>query len=314
MKLSKQLTAQEVADLIGGEVLGDAAQIVEGINEIHKVVEGDLTFVDVAKYFKKVFRSEATTVIINEKVDVPAGKTLIYHENPFSAYNVLVRHAQPCRPLSAVISETAQIDPSAIIEPNVVIGHYVVVGAQSHIRANSVIHDHTIIGERVIIHSGTVVGTDAFYYKTRPDHFEKLESCGRVLIEDGVEIGACCTIDRGVSGDTIVGEGSKLDNQVHVGHGVVIGKRCLVAAQVGIAGKTILGDGVKLWGQVGVSAKIVIGDGAEVYAQSGVSRSLEEGKAYFGSPAIEAKEWFSDYRASKRLPREVDGLREKLED
>lgn len=314
MKLSKQLTAQEVAGIIGGELLGNPQQVVEGINEIHKVVPGDLTFVDVSKYFKKVFRSEATTIIINEKVEAPEGKTLIYHENPFTAYNQLVRHAQPTYPLSAVISDTAQIHPSAIIEPNVIIGHHVVVGAKSHIRANSVIHDHTVVGEGVVIHSGTVVGTDAFYYKTRPTHFEKLESCGRVVIEDDVEIGACCTIDRGVSGDTIVGAGSKLDNQVHVGHGVVIGKRCLIAAQVGIAGKTILGDGVKLWGQVGVSAKIAIGDGAEVYAQSGVSRSLEAGKAYFGSPAIEAKEWFSDYRASKRLPREVEGLRDKLEE
>ncbi len=314
MKLSKQITVKEIAEIIGGQLLGNAAQSVSGINEIHKVVAGDLTFVDVEKYFKKVFQSAATTIIINEKIDAPAGKTLIYHENPFSAYNKLVKHFQPSHPLTATISKTAKIDGSAIIEPNVVIGHHVVIGANSHIRANSVIHDHTIIGKEVLVHSGTVIGTDAFYYKTRPTHFEKMVSCGRVVIEDGVEIGACCTIDRGVSGDTVIGEGSKLDNQVHIGHGVVLGKRCLIAAQVGIAGKTILGDGVKLWGQVGVSPKIHIGDGTEVYAQSGVSRSLDAGKAYFGSPAIEAKEWFSDYRASKRLPREVDGLREKLED
>jgi len=260
-----------------------------------------------------VLRSAAGTILINKRIDWPAGKTLIFIEDPFSAYNKLVRHFAPFEPLNRTIAETAVIHPSAIIEPNVVIGHHVTVGAYSRIRANAVIHELTKIGEHVIIHSGTVVGTDAFYYKTKPEVLDKMLSCGRVIIEDHVEIGACCTIDRGVSGDTVIGEGTKLDNQVHVGHGVVIGKRCIVAAQVGIAGKTIIGDGVKLWGQVGVSARLRIEDGVEVFAQSGVSSNLKADRQYFGAPAIEAKEWFSDYRASKRLPREVRDLKKQVD-
>lgn len=313
MKLTKTTTTKAIADLIGGEVLGDPDKVVSGINEIHKVESGDLTFVDVEKYYRKVLKSAANTILINKKIEWPEGKTLIYVEDPFSAYNKLVRHFAPFQALNQTISDTAVVHPSAIIEPNVVLGHHVTVGAYSRIRANAVIHDNTKIGANVIIHSGTIVGTDAFYYKSRPDHLEKMLSCGRVIIEDHVEIGACCTIDRGVSGDTIIGEGTKLDNQVHVGHGVVIGKRCIIAAQVGIAGKTILCDGVKLWGQVGVSARLRIGDGVEVFAQSGVSSNLKANKQYFGAPAIEAKEWFSDYRASKRLPRELNDLRKKME-
>lgn len=313
MNITKTITTTEIADLIGGEVLGDPDKIVTGINEIHKVQSGDLTFVDVEKYYRKVLNSPANTILINKKIEWPVGKTLIYVEDPFSSYNKLVRHFAPFQPLNQNIAETAVVHPSAIIEPNVVIGHHVTVGAYSRIRANTVVQENTKIGTNVIIHSGTVIGTDAFYYKTRPDLLDKMLSCGRVIIEDNVEIGACCTIDRGVSGDTIIGEGTKLDNQVHVGHGVFIGKRCIVAAQVGIAGKTIIGDGVKLWGQVGVSARIHIGDGVEVFAQSGVSSNLKPNKQYFGAPAIEAKEWFSDYRASKRLPREVDDLRKRVE-
>ncbi len=309
MKLKNPVPLKEIARLADAEIIGDENALVLGINEIHKVEPGDLMFVDVAKYFKKAFKSAATFILINEQVEAPAGKHLLYCEDPFSAYNQLVALYAPVRPLTVSISETAKVHPSAILEPNVIIGHDVKIGAGSHIRANVVIHENSIIGENVIIQSGSVIGTDAFYYKKRPDQFEKMNSCGRVVIEDDVEIGACCTIDRGVSGDTVIGKGSKLDNQVHLGHGVVVGKYCLIAAQVGVAGKTILEDGVKLWGQVGVSARLRLGEGVEVYAQSGVSRDLEGGKAYFGSPAIDAKEWFSDYRAAKRLPREVDELR-----
>lgn len=313
MKITNTITTKEIAELIDGEVLGDPDKVVTGINEIHKVESGDLTFVDVEKYYRKVLTSAANTILINKRMEWPVDKTLIYVEDPFSSYNKLVRHFAPFQPLNQNISTTAVVHPSAIIEPNVILGHYVTVGAYTRIRANTVIHENTKIGANVIIHSGTIIGTDAFYYKTRPETLEKMLSCGRVIIEDNVEIGACCTIDRGVSGDTIIGNGTKLDNQVHVGHGVVIGKRCIVAAQVGIAGKTIIGDGVKLWGQVGVSARLHIADGVEVFAQSGVSNNLKPNKQYFGAPAIEAKEWFSDYRASKRLPREVNDLKKKME-
>jgi len=310
MHLPNPTPLAKIAQMINAEIIGSPDALVTGINEIHKVVAGDLMFVDVAKYFKKAFRSAATFIIINERVEAPEGKHLLLCENPFEAYNSLVRHFSPTLPLRANVSESANIHPTAKLEPGVVIGHQVTIGAGTWVRANTVIHDHTVIGENVLIHANSVIGSDAFYYKKTNDNWEKWHTCGRVVIEDNVEIGACCTIDRGVSGDTIIGAGSKLDNQVHIAHGVVIGRACLIAAQVGIAGKTILEDGVKLWGQVGVAARIRIGADAEVYAQSGVSRDLAGGAAYFGSPAIPATEWVSEYRAAKRLPREVEKLKQ----
>ena len=309
MRLQKTIVLSEIARMINAEIIGNPNAFVEGLNEIHKVVEGDLMFVDVKKYFKKALQSAATFIIINERMEAPDGKHLLYCEHPFEAYNSLVKHFSPTIPLKVQISDSAEIHPTARLEPGVVIGHQVSIGAETWIRANTVIHDHTVIGKNVLIHANSVIGSDAFYYKKTKDEWEKWHTCGRVIIEDKVEIGACCTIDRGVSGDTIIGEGSKLDNQVHVGHGVVIGRACLIAAQVGIAGKTVLEDGVKLWGQVGVAARLHIGANTQVYAQSGVSRDLASEEAYFGTPAIPAAEWFSDYRAAKRLPREVEKLK-----
>jgi UDP-3-O-[3-hydroxymyristoyl] glucosamine N-acyltransferase len=157
----------------------------------------------------------------------------------------------------------------------------------------------------VILHSGCVLGADGFYFKRRKDRevqYDKLVSCGRVIIEDDVEIGACSTIDKGVSGDTIIGRGTKFDNHVHIGHGTVIGKNCLFAAQVGVGGKAIIEDEVILWGQVGVSKDLRIGKGAVVYAQSGVPSSIEGGKVYFGSPVGEAKAKMREMGWVRRIP------------
>jgi UDP-3-O-[3-hydroxymyristoyl] glucosamine N-acyltransferase len=167
----------------------------------------------------------------------------------------------------------------------------------------------------VIIQANTVIGADAFYFKRRKERavqYDKLESCGRVIIEDDVEIGAGCTIDKGVSGDTIVGQGTKLDNHVHIGHGAVIGKNCLFAAQVGIGGKAIIEDEVILWGQVGVSKDLVIGKGAVVYAQSGVADTIPGGKIYFGSPVQDAKEKMRELNWVKRIPEMWEKLNPKV--
>ena len=143
------------------------------------------------------------------------------------------------------------------------------------------------------------------------DRYDKLESCGRVIIEDNVEIGACCTIDKGVSGDTIIGMGTKFDNHIHIGHGAVIGKNCLFAAQVGVGGKAIIEDEVILWGQVGVSKDLTIGKGAIVYAQSGVAQTIEGGKIYFGSPVEDAKSKMKELNWVKRIPEIWEKLNDK---
>ena len=173
---------------------------------------------------------------------------------------------------------------------------------------NVCIYDHVTIGDGVTIHAGTVLGADAFYYKNRSEYYDQLKSSGTVVIENDVDLGALCTIDRGVTSATIIKEGTKIDNQVHVGHDTQIGKRCLIASQVGIAGCVIIEDQVTLWGQVGISSDIHIGKGATVLAQSGVGKNLEENKTYFGSPATEARIKFKELVSLKQLPRLISNI------
>jgi len=305
MKFEKGIPVTWLAEFVGAKLVGNTEQLATGINEIHKVTTGDISFVDFEKYYDKCLNSAATVIIINKEVACPAGKTLLVIQDPFSAYVKIVKHFHPFEPSNKAISDTAIIGEDTIIQPNVFIGNHVRIGKNCLIHPNVTIYDDTIIGDNVIIHSGAVLGADAFYFKRRKERdvqYDKLESCGRVIIHDSVEIGACCTIDKGVSGDTIIGHGTKFDNHVHIGHGAVIGKNCLFAAQVGIGGKAIIEDEVILWGQVGVSKDLVIGKGAIVYAQSGVPSSIEGGKVYFGSPVEEARMKMKELNWIKRIP------------
>jgi UDP-3-O-[3-hydroxymyristoyl] glucosamine N-acyltransferase len=224
-------------------------------------------------------------------VDVPPGKALLVVSQPFEAYLAIVRHFRPFEPATKMISDSAVIGKDTYIYPNAFVGHQVVIGEGCIIHPNVTILDHCILGDRVIVQAGTVIGSDAFYYNSKKDRavwYRKMESCGRVVIEDDVEIGAGCTIDRGVSHDTLIGKGTKMDNMIHIGHDTVTGKNCLFAAQVGIAGVVNVGNGVILWGQAGINKTLTIGDNAVVLAQSGIPGDLEAGKVYFGSPAEEA--------------------------
>ena len=181
------------------------------------------------------------------------------------------------------------------------IGANVKIEADTVLMPNAVIYANTHIGKRVRIHANTSIGSDAFYYQNKSGRFNKFISCGNVVIEDEVEIGSNCSIDRGVTDTTRIGGGTKLDNHVHIGHDTVIGKSCLFAAQVGVAGCVEIGNNVTLWGQVGVAANISIGDGVTVYAQSGIIKDLEAGKTFFGSPADEAKSKFKEMALLKRM-------------
>jgi UDP-3-O-[3-hydroxymyristoyl] glucosamine N-acyltransferase len=304
MKLSNPIAIQQIASLIDAKIIGNSANFLGGINEIHKVVSGDLTFVDHPKYYDKALYSAATIIIINKEVDCPEGKTLLISDDPFRDYVFLVKQFRPFEPAYKNMSESAVIGENTHIQPGAFVGNHVKIGSNCLIHANVSIYDYCEIGDNVIIQSGTVIGGDAFYYKKRTSphtFYDKLESCGRVLIEDFVEIGSGCTIDKGVSGDTIIGWGTKIDNQVHIGHGTVVGKNCLFAAQVGIAGKTKIEDNVILWGQVGVNKDLVIGENAIVYAQSGVAKSIEGNKTYFGSPVLEAREKMKELALIKQL-------------
>jgi len=305
MRFERPVPIQEIAALIGAEIIGDENGAATGINEIHKVESGDLVFVDHPKYYKKCIESAATFIIINQRTEFPSHKALLLVEQPFEAYQQIVQHFKPFQPLKKNISDTATIGENTVIMPGAVIGNHVQIGANCVIYPNVVIMDHCIIGDDCIIQAGTIIGSDAFYYnkKTNRDvHYKKMLSCGRVVLDNAVEIGAGCTIDRGVSGDTFIGAGTKMDNLVHIGHDTVVGKNCLFAAQVGIAGATTIEDNVILWGQVGVSKTLTIGASTEVYAQSGVPASLEGGKKYFGSPVQEAAVKMKEIVWIKRIP------------
>lgn len=305
MQLDTPVSVRWIADFIGAQIVGNETQMVSGLNEIHKVKAGDLSFVDFEKYYDKCLNSAATVVVINKEVAAPEGKTLLICKDPFSAYVSLVKHFRPFHPAEKMISDSAKVGEGTIIQPGTFVGNKVEIGRNCLIHANVTIYDGCILGNNIIVHSGTVLGADAFYFKRRKERevqYDKLESCGRVIIEDDVEIGALCTIDKGVSGDTIIGRGTKLDNHIQVGHGTVIGKNCLIASQVGIAGKTNIEDDVILWGQVGVNKDLTIGKGAVVYAQSGVPASIEGGKVYFGSPVMEAREKMKEASWIRRIP------------
>jgi len=302
MKFDRTYSLQEISEIIACKFVGNADFPILGMNEIHVVEQGEIVFVDHPKYYDKALQSNATTILINKSVACPSGKTLLISDDPFRDFNKLTKHFRPFKTSNVSISETAKIEKDTIIQPNCFIGNNVRIGENCLIHANVIIYDDTIIGDNVIIHSGTVLGGDAFYYKKREVGFDKLVSGGRVVIENNVEIGANCTIDRGVSGDTTIGEGTKIDNLVQVGHDTKIGKKCLIASQVGIAGCVVIEDEVSLWGQVGVANGITIKAKVEVWAQSGVGKLLESGKTYFGSPAQESKEKLREMAYIKKIP------------
>lgn len=309
MKFNQAISIKDIAHSIQATVLGDQNQLVTGINEIHKVSEGDITYVDFHKYYSFAINSKASFIIIDKEIECPADKTLLLCKDPFTAYNFLAKKYRPFVPSSSTISDTAQIGEGTHIQPNVVVGNYVKIGKNCLIHPNVTIYDYSEIGDNVIIHSNSSIGCDAFYYKGRTDVYEKMHTIGRAIIEDDVEIGACCAISSGVSGDTIIGAGSKFDNHIHIGHGTVIGSKCLIAAHSAIAGKTTIGNNCIIYGKVGISKDLRIGDNTIILASSNVDKDLDGGKTYFGSPCIEARLKWKELAITRMLPSMWDKLR-----
>lgn len=304
MKFPLPLPVRELARHINAQLLGNADLDALGINEVHHVQPGDITFVDVEKYYNKALQSAATIILINKAAEVPTGKALLVVDNPFECYNQLVWQYRPFQPLQASISPTAQIGTGTVIEPGAIIGHSVTIGDNCYIQANTYIGDYTQVGNDVIVQAGAIIGSDAFYFKKTAEGFVKWRSGGRVVLADGVDIGAGCTINRGVSSDTVIGRGTKLDAQVQIGHDTKVGERCLMAAQVGVAGNCHIGDDVVLYGQVGVGQNITIGSKAVVLGKSGVTKSLDGGKTYFGYPVQEARTTYKELATLRQLTEE----------
>lgn len=309
MKFPIPHSLRQIASLIDCEYKGAEDFEILGINEIHVVEPGDIVFVDHPKYYDKALESAATIVLINKDVECPVGKALLISDDPFRDFNKLTEHFKPFKASHSAIASDAIIGEGTVIQPNCFVGNNVTIGKNCVIHANVSIYDDAIIGDNVTIHAGTVLGASAFYYKNRPEGYDQLKSGGRVIIENNVDIGALCTIDRGVTGDTTIGEGSKLDNQIQIGHDTVIGEKCLIASQTGIAGCVVVEDNVTIWGQVGVKSGITITKGTVLYAQSGLGHTTEEGKTYFGSPAIEARAFFKERAYVKMIPEILQKLK-----
>ncbi len=302
MNFPTQLPIANIASLIEARVIGNEDNIAIGLNELHIVRPGDITFVDHPKYYNKALHSAATIIIINKEVEVPDGKTLLINEAPYDAFMKLILHFMPFEICQQMVSPSAEIGEGTQIQPGAFIGNHVKIGKNCLIHANVSIYDNCVIGDDVIIHSNTVIGGDGYYFQKRKEGFVKFHSGGRVILEDRVEIGASCSIDKGVTGDTTIGYGTKVDNQCQIGHDTVIGKHCLIGAFAAIAGVTVIEDEVVIWARVAINKDIVIGKGAVLLATSAVDKSIDGNITYMGSPAIEVRKYWKQYVAMRQLP------------
>lgn len=298
MDFEKIYSAEELFTGFDVTIKGDADGI-KGMNEIHRVRPGDLLFVDHPKYYDKALDSAATFVLINKEVDIPEGKTIIITEFPFQVFNAI---AERYTKGDLIESQKTDIHPSVIVEPGAIIHPGAEIGENCIIHSNAVIGPRVRIGKNVIVHYNASIGTDAFYYHRKDGVMTKWHTIGAVVIEDDVEIGANCTIARGVSSQTFIGKGTKLDAQIHLGHGVVVGENCTLAAQAGISGKTIIGDNCVIYGQAGIAQNLHIGSNTIIGAKAGVAKDLEGGKTYFGLPARDMREFYKEYISLKKLP------------
>lgn len=302
MKFPRTYSLKEISQITETKFIGDENFPITGINEIHVVENGDIVFVDHPKYYDKALNSAASVVLINKNVACPEDKALLISDDPFRDFNKISNHFKPFKESHQGISSSAKIGLNTIIQPGTFIGNNVEIGDNCLIHPNVTIYDNCIIGNNVTIHAGTVLGGDAFYYKNRPEGFDKLVSCGRVVLEDHVDIGANCTIDKGVTGDTIIGRGSKLDNLIQIGHDTRLGEKCLLASLTAIAGCVIIEDEVTIWGQCAITSAVTIGKKAVLMGQSGVTKSIEGHKVYWGTPVTEVQNRKREIIAIRKLP------------
>ncbi|MDL1914048.1 MAG: UDP-3-O-(3-hydroxymyristoyl)glucosamine N-acyltransferase [Bergeyella sp.] len=298
MIFSKPETLSSIAKLIDARYVGDKDFPVLGANEIHRVEPGDIVFANHPKYYDKALSSRASVILIDKEVGCPEGKALIISKDPFKDFNKInwffYQRQNVESAKDPVVGRGSQIHPTAVLEKNVRVGENCRVGS------NVVIGEGTLIGDHVVIQSGTVLGGDAFYYRKKKESFDRLCSVGNVVVEDYAEIGNLCSIDRGVTSSTIIGEGSVLDNQIQIGHDTVIGKRVLIASQVGIAGCCDIEDEVTIWGQVGIASGTRIEKGTVLLAKTGVMSDLKK-DTYLGTVAQNYRDYLRGQIKIKKL-------------
>jgi len=333
------VTLGELARRLECPIEGDAAIEIRRVAKIEDAGPGDLTFLANPKYASKLATTKASAVIMNGEA-MAAPCAVIRSQSPYLTF---ARAAQVLAPVSlappgvhqlASVAGDAKVDPSAavgafafvgsgakvgartIIHPHVVIGEGTTIGADCVLHANVSIRERCTIGDRVIVQNGAVIGSDGYGFAPRPDgSHEKIPQTAPVIIEDDVEIGANTTIDRPAVGETRIKAGTKIDNLVQIGHGVVLGRHVLLAAQVGIAGSTVIGDNVVFGGQVGVGGHLTIGDRVKAVGQSGITNSVDEDAFVSGYPAIDNSEWRRSSAVFRRLPemrKQLRALEERL--
>ena len=300
MTFKSPQSLKTIAELINAKFIGDENFQVFGTNEIHRVKAGEIVFVNHPKYYDKALNSDATIILIDKEVDCPEGKALLVSDDPFRDFNKINEHYQGIQTFETT-NQNLKIGENCKIHPSVIIGNDVTIGNNCMIFPNVVIGDRTVIGNNCIIQSGTVLGGDAFYYNKNAEGYRKMLSVGNVILEDHVEIGVNCSIDRGVTDSTIIKKGSKLDNLIQIGHDTVLGERTLVASGAMIAGCCSIEDDVQIWGQVGMASGKRVGKGAVLLGKTGVNRDLEGGKTYFGSLAEEFREYLKKEVKLKNL-------------
>jgi len=334
-------TLAEIAQFVGGKIVGDAELVITGISGIKEASAGELTFLANPKYFSLAAATKASAIIVEKNVLIE-GKSVIQTDNPSLAFVQIVNlikekltpsikgiHSTAVIAADAVIGAGAGIGPYAVIESGVRVGRNTIICAGVFIGQKSIIGDGSLIypnvtirenvqiGQRVIIHSGSVIGSDGFGYLQVGDRHEKIPQMGIVVVEDDVEIGACVTIDRARFDKTLIGRGTKIDNLVQIAHNVRIGENCLIIALAGIAGSATIESNAIIAGQVGVAGHVRVGSRAVVAAQSGITKDVDPGAMMFGTPADEYTKVTRVMAHMKRLPRyaqEIKELKQKVQE
>jgi UDP-3-O-[3-hydroxymyristoyl] glucosamine N-acyltransferase len=333
-----KFTAEQIAGILEGEVIGNPNAEVSRLSKIEEGAEGSLTFLANKKYNNYIYTTQATITIVN-KTFIPDGEittTLIKVEDAYLSFSKLLEFYNQSKSNKvgieqpSVISENVKygenfylgsfayignsvtIGENVKIYPNCFIGDNVVIGNNVTIFAGAKVFSETEIGNNVSIHSGAVLGGDGFGFAPNPDGtYSKIPQIGNLIIEDNVNIGAGTTIDRATMGSTIIRKGVKLDNQIQVGHNVEIGENTVIAAQTGIAGSTKIGKNCMIGGQVGFAGHITVGNNVHIQGKTGVTKSVKDGEILQGNPAMSYKEYYKSYVHFKNLPTIVDDL-EKL--
>ena len=310
MIFEQPLSPNNILALLGNHVefVGDKNSTITGINEIHGVEKGDITFVDHPKYYEKALKSKADFIILDKIPDDNYGKALFITDDPFRDYVKIVKKFRSFIPQDSYIHPGTKIGEGTVLQPGVFVGRNVSIGKNCIIHSNVSIYDYTTIEDNVIIHSNSVIGGDAFYFKRRPNCWDKLETCGSTYIGNDVEIGALCTIDKGVSSVTYLGDGCKLDNHIQIGHDTRIGKNVLIGAHSAIAGVVTIEDNCLIWARVSINKDIVIAKGTTILATSGVDKSSLPNQVLFGSPAIDYRKKWREMASMRMLPDILDDL------